>query len=133
MKVLIPTEDCLTIAQNFDKANSFRLMTIINGCIKEDSFITSSVNLRDKYPFGLKELGEIDMANEKEPNTADKSKINNTDLFVVLAGSVSKETEKILLRTKYEVFHTSEINIINALNVYINEKVKKESDYCCQP
>ena len=45
MKILIPTYDCLTIAPNFANASSFRLQTIINGSIKEDSFITLSISI----------------------------------------------------------------------------------------
>jgi hypothetical protein len=125
MKILIATDDCLTIASDFDKANSFRLLKIINGAIKEDSFLTPSIKSTNKYPFGLKELGEI--------NPADKNGIEQSDRVIVLASLFSKKTEKTLLKTKYEVFYTSEVNIINALNVYIKEMVAMESDYCCQP
>lgn len=125
MKILIPTDDCLTIASDFDKANSFRLLTIINGAIKEDSFITSSINLINEYPFGLKELGEI--------NLTEKKGMEQSDRVIVFASSFSKETQKTLLKTKYEVFYTGEINIINALNGYAKELAAMESDYCCQP
>jgi hypothetical protein len=125
MKILIPTDDSLTIASAIDKAKSFRLLTIINGAIKEDALIPASTNLTDKYPFGLKELGEINLAGKVEVDLSDK--------VIVLASSSSKEAEKTLLRTKYAVFFTSEINIINALNVYIRNMESTESDYCCQP
>jgi predicted Fe-Mo cluster-binding NifX family protein len=39
MKILMPTNDCLTIAPDFENAKAFRLLTIMNGSIKEDSFI----------------------------------------------------------------------------------------------
>jgi hypothetical protein len=133
MKILIPTDDCLTISRDFDKAVSFRFLTIVNGTIQKDSFITPSADLRSKYPLGLKDLGEIITTDEKiQDNTEGKS----TDILnrcIVFASSVSKESEKVLHKMQYEVFYTGETNIINALNLYIRDMATMESDYCCHP
>lgn len=133
MKILIPTNDCLTIAPDFKKAKAFRLLTIINGSVKEDSFITPSVNLRDKYPFGLKELGKNTLPEKNIPDTTklkDKNKLSN-QIAIVLG--ISGESEKNLKMINFEVFHTEETNIINALTSYLKNHAKMESDYCCYP
>jgi hypothetical protein len=133
MKILIPSDDCLTIASNFDKAKTFRLLTIINGSIKEDSFITSSINLRDKYPFGLKELGDITRPVGNVLYIPDLKSVNKLNRQIVFTSSISEEAEKNLQEIHYEVFYTKETNIINALTFYLKNFVTMESDYCCCP
>ena len=133
MKILIPTNDCLTIAPNFDNATAFRLLTIINGSIKEDSFITVSNDLREKYPFGLKELGDNALPEENILNIVDLKNKNKLSRQIVFASAISGEAEKNLQKIHYEVFYTKETNIINALTFYLKNMVTMESDYCCCP
>jgi hypothetical protein len=43
------------------------------------------------------------------------------------------QTERALENMGYEIFHTGETNIINALLHYLNLSAMKESNYCCCP
>ena len=133
MKILIPTNDCLTVAPVFEDSNSFRLLTIINGAIKEDSLITASDDLRDKYPFGLKELRDIESKKNSILNTSGLKNKNILVRQVAITLEISAEAEKNLQKINYEVFHTKETNIINALTSYLKNHAKMESDYCCCP
>jgi predicted Fe-Mo cluster-binding NifX family protein len=133
MKILIPSNDCLTIAPNFDNAKTFRLLTIINGSVKEDSFITSSVDLRKKYPFGLKELGDSTTLEVNIPDVLILKNKNKLNLQIAIIIGISADAEKKLQKISYEVFHTKETNIINAVTSYLKNQGKMESDYCCYP
>jgi hypothetical protein len=122
MKILMPSNDCLTIALDFDNARAFRLLTIINGLIKEDSFITASNDIRDQVLM--------------EDDNPDRSNLKNTDKLnrkMVIASAISIKTEKSLCQKNYEVFHTEETNIFNALISYLKTNLTMESDYCCYP
>jgi hypothetical protein len=133
MKVLIPTNDGLTIAPDFEKASAFRFLTIINGSIKEDSFITVANDLRDKYPFGLKELRDKALPEENILNTPNLKNKNKLNRQIAITLEISIEAEKNLQKINYEVFHTEETNIINALTSYMKNHETMESDYCCSP
>lgn len=133
MKILIPTDDYLTIAPSFDKAQTFRLLTIINGSVKEDSFIASSGNMRDKYPLVLKEPGDNNLLGGEAQKIIDQGSTDKSDRHIVLASKVSTEAVKGLQKIQYEVFYTRETNIINALTSFIQEMATMESDYCCSP
>jgi predicted Fe-Mo cluster-binding NifX family protein len=133
MKILIPSDDCLTIAPDFENAKAFRLLTIINGLIKEDSFITASNDLRDKYPFGLKELKDNFLPEWNNPDTSNQKNKDKLNLQIVITSGISREAEKNLQKINYEVFHTDEKNIFNALISYIKNHAAMESDYCCCP
>ena len=133
MKILIPTNDCLTIAPDFENAKTFRLLTIVNGSIKEDSFITVVNELRDKYPFGLKELRDNALPEENILDTVNLKIENKFNRQIAIVSGISRESEKNLQKINYEVFHTKETNIINALNSYMKNHATMESDYCCCP
>jgi predicted Fe-Mo cluster-binding NifX family protein len=133
MKILIPAYDCLTIAPNFDNASSFRLQTIINGSIKEDSFITSSVNLREKYPFGLKELRDKVLPEANSLNTTNLKNKEKLSQQIVITSGISIEAEKNLQKINFEVFHTEETNFFNALISYMKNHATMESDYYSCP
>lgn len=133
MKILIPTNDCLTRATDFENAKAFRLLTIINGLINEDSFIIITDDLRDKYPFGIKELKDNALPEENIINAVNLKNKNKLNLQIAIVSGISSESEKNLQKINYEVFHTEETNIINALNSYMKNHVTMESDYCCSP
>lgn len=133
MEMLIPTNDCLTVAPDFENAIAFRLLTIINGSIKEDSFITVANELRDKYPFGLKELRDNALPEENILNTINLKNKNKLNRQIAIVSGISSESEKNLQKINYEVFHTEETNIINALTSYVKNHTTMESDYCCCP
>jgi hypothetical protein len=133
MKILIPSNDCLTIAPDFENAKAFRLLTIINGSVKEDSFVTVSDDLKDKYPFGLKELVALVVPEVNIPDTANLKSKNKSNMQIAITLRISNETEKNLQKINYEVFRTEESNIINALTSYIKNHEMMESDFCCSP
>lgn len=129
----MPSNDYLTIAPNFENAKAFRLFTVINGLIKEDSFIFPSNDLIDKYPFGLKELRDKVVPDEDSPNMANLNSEDKLNRNIVIASGISIETEKNLQKIKYKVFHTEETNIFNAVYFFLKDNAAMESDYCCCP
>lgn len=122
MKILIPSNDCLTLAPDYENAKAFRLVTIINGLIKEDSFITASNDVRDQV-----------LAEEDSLNTNHLKNMNKLNRKIVITSGISIEAEKNLQKKNYEVFHTEETNIFNALISYLKNHATMESDYCCCP
>jgi predicted Fe-Mo cluster-binding NifX family protein len=133
MKILMPTNDCLTIAPDFENAKAFRLLTIINGSIKEDSFVTVEDDLRNKYPFGLKDLRDNGLVKINILNTPNLKNKNKLNIQIAIVSGISSESEKNLQKINYEVFHTEETNIFNALISYMKNHATMESDYCCCP
>ena len=129
----MPSNDCLTIAPYLENAKAFRLLMVINGLIKEDSFIFPSNDLRDKYPFGLKELSDKVVPNEDTLNNANLKSNDKLDRNIVIASGISIETEKNLQEINYKVFHTEETNIFNAVYFFLKDHAAMESDYCCCP
>jgi hypothetical protein len=133
MEVIIPTNDSINIAPEFEEASGFRLLTIINGSIKSDSLSVDKSNfVNNTFPF-LKDRKEI-----KEPdapeliNPANNSKNPLYQKFVIVS-NVSPESERKLNENNFIVLKTMEINIINAVMHHIERITTKESDYCCNP
>jgi hypothetical protein len=133
MKVLIPTDDCLTIAPDFDRAKKFRLITIINGYVREDTFITSSFSSGQKRAFGLNGQGENTLPEVDIKDGTDPGHIDEFNCRIAIIQEISSEAEKSLQKINYEVIHSEETNIINALTSYMKNHATKESDYCCSP
>jgi predicted Fe-Mo cluster-binding NifX family protein len=128
MRIIIPTDDRLTIAPDFERAKSYMMMTIMNGRINEEYCISVNKDLRDKYPFGLEEL--------KNENSSNPASLKGEDIFnmqIALTLSLSHEAEGNLRKLNYQVFHTEEKNIINALASFLRDQAVIESDYCCCP
>jgi predicted Fe-Mo cluster-binding NifX family protein len=126
MRVLIPTNDGINISPDFDRATSFRFLTVINGSIKEDQFMNSS-DIEEK---GLRIIQDRIF---KENLSARTNKIDPELRQVVITREISKESETSLLQNKYMVFHSGEVNIINAIITYLKDCATNESDYLCCP
>jgi hypothetical protein len=126
MRVLIPTNDGINISPDFDRATSFRFLTVINGSIKEDQFMNSS----DSEEKGLRIIQDRIL---KENLSARSNKIDPGLRQVVITREISKDSETSLLKNKYMVFHSGEVNIINAIITYLKDYATHESDYLCCP
>jgi predicted Fe-Mo cluster-binding NifX family protein len=126
MRILIPTSDGINISPDFDRATSFRFFTFINGSVKEDQFICSS----DIKEIGLSVIqGRI----LKENLSARTIKIDPGLRQVVITREISKDSETILMKNDFMVFHSGEVNIINAIITYLKDFATYESDYLCCP
>jgi predicted Fe-Mo cluster-binding NifX family protein len=126
MKVLIPTNDGINISPDFDRATSFRFLTVINGAIKEDQFMNSSDS--DK-----KGLHIIQDKMFKENFSAVDNNVGPELRQIVITRKISKNSETSLQENKYMVFHSGEVNIINAIITYLKDYAIHESDYICCP
>lgn len=113
IQILIPTNDNITVAPNFEKASAYRMVTTFNGLVKDDKFIRVENSYNNKSAFGIDVYGD----NKKEQ--------------VALLLNISSEAEKTLQNLNFKVYHTQETNIINALNSFV--KSYAECDYCCCP
>jgi len=132
MEILIPTDDGLTIAPDFENASAFRFLTIINGVIKEDAIRSVTNDDRDNFHFDLKDgCGSADSTGIN--NDSDQSTKDPLYRQIIITRGISPETEKNLQIINYEVFHTQETNIINALISYLKNFAIMESNYCCCP
>lgn len=126
MRVLIPTNDGINISPDFDRATSFRFLAIINGSVKEELIMNSSDNKE-------KGLHIIQDKMIKENLSGATCNVDPELRQIVITRDISKNSEASLLRNKYLVYHSGEVNIINAINAYLKEYATHESDYLCCP
>jgi predicted Fe-Mo cluster-binding NifX family protein len=126
MRLLIPTNDGINISPDFEKATSFRFLTVINGSIKEDQLKNSS----KKSEKGL-HIIQDNIFKKKSLNKA--SYVDPEFRQIVITREISKESETSLQNYNCNVFHSCETNIINAINKYLKDYATRESDYCCCP
>lgn len=103
MEIIIPTNDGLAIAPDFENASSFRQLTVINGTVTEDSVQPAETigSLQDKQ--------------------------------IIITRGILPLTENRLKSGNFEIYLTPETNIINALMAYLKEFANMESNYCCCP
>lgn len=126
MKVIIPTNDGLTIAPDLNKATSLRCLTIINGSIKEDTLKPVSCDSNENQPFKIiagSGLNRSDIQETQNPLYQQ---------FVITTG-FTKETEKKLQKINFKLFTSPETNILNAIIIFLKNQKNQESDYCCEP
>lgn len=128
MKIIIPTNDSITIAPDFENAKSYRMMKIMNGRINEESCISVTNELRAKFPFGIEEL-----KNEYDPDNISLNGEDKLNQKIALTLGITDHAEDNLRKLNYVVFHTEERNIINALTSFLKNHTVIESDYCCCP
>jgi hypothetical protein len=114
MKILIPTVDGLSIAPDFESATAFRLLDVMNGEVRGDVIKPGAYRKSD---FILPAL----------------SGRESSDQHTVITRGIMAETEADLQKSEYEIFHTEEANIINALMFYLKNYAIRESNYCCCP
>jgi len=114
MEILIPTNDGLAIAPDFENASSVRLLTVINGMVREDAIRPVENIQKDLFP-------------------SDHSAGDPLSHQTVITRGILPGTERNLQKINCEVFHTQETNIINALNFYLKNVASMESNYCCCP
>ncbi len=115
INILIPTDDGLAIAPDFDQASSLRLLTVSNGIIKNDTIRAAS---------------QVDRLISTNPVFQNR---NPLDRPVIIARGISEETEESFRSDNCEVLHTRETNIVNALMSYLKNAAAAESNYCCCP
>lgn len=126
MKVIIPTNDGLTIAPDLNKASSLRCLTIINGSIKEDTLKSVPGDSNENLPYKI--IADSVLYNSDINNSIDPI----FQQFVITTGS-SKEVEKELHKINFKLFTSPENNITNAIIIFLKNQISLESDYCCAP
>jgi hypothetical protein len=126
MKVIIPTNDGLTIAPDLNKATSLRCLTIINGSIKEDTLKPISADSNENRPFKI--IAGLGL------NRSDIWE-NHNPLYqqFVITTEFTKEIEKKLQKINFKLFTSPETNILNAIIIFLRNQKNQESDYCCGP
>jgi heme oxygenase len=124
MILLIPTNDGINISTDFDKATSFRFLKVINGVIKEDQLMDSSERSEEDLPL----IQERVFKNSYKRYNSDPEMQQ-----IVITREISKASETSLLNLNFKVFHSGEINIINAIIKCLKDYATLESDYCCCP
>jgi hypothetical protein len=116
MILLFPTNDGLSVLSEFEKANAFRYLAVVNGHISLDEIRKIEPGNLDAF------LSVIEKNNTGPCNTA-----------TILTAGISKEVERIVQNHNIEVILTKETNITNAVMDYIKHFAISESDYCCCP
>ena len=112
MKIIIPTNDGLSISPDFESTSSYRFLKVVNGVVLEDTVEPVGSNHNSLLALGN---------NDRDP------------LYhqTLITREILPETERDLLRLEYEVVHTRETNIINAVMFYLKNLATMESNYCC--
>jgi predicted Fe-Mo cluster-binding NifX family protein len=104
MEIVIPTNDGSTIATDFEQASSYRFVTLTDGVVQKD--VTEAI----------------------APLTPDQK-----NQHLIMVRGISPESEKNLISMNYEIIHTQDPFIVNALFSYLKRFARMESNYCCCP
>jgi len=126
MKVIIPTNDGLTIAPDLNRATSLRCLTIINGSIKEDTLKPVNFDSNENWPIKIIAGSGFNRSDIPEPQ-------NPLYQQFIISTGVTKETEKKLQKINFKLFTSPEPNILNAIIIFLKNQKSRESDYCCEP
>jgi hypothetical protein len=127
MKIFIPTNDCLTIAPDINKAASLRCLTIINGSIEEDILKSVSFDSNENIPYRI--ISDSCLNSSETPGFTN----NPLNQHYVITTRLSKEVEKELQKINCKILTSAETNITNAIISFIKNLRNLESDYCCSP
>jgi hypothetical protein len=132
MNLLIPTNDGISIAPDFDEAHKFRILSVVNGSVDKDEIRILHQGIEKEFqsaavcPDSL-----IPFKNEMISQSGKKSDMKYH--YLIIANNISKETEKNLNENNFDVLLTTETNITNAIIYYLRYHSTSESDYCCCP
>jgi predicted Fe-Mo cluster-binding NifX family protein len=128
MNLLIPTNDGISIEPDFDHANKFRSLSVVNGSVESDELKEFEGGIENQLNIGS-------ILNNNSGKTVILSsggkQITSELHYIVIANNISKNTEKKLNENNFEVLLTSETNITNAILYYLRYHSVNESDYCC--
>jgi hypothetical protein len=133
MEMIIPTNDNINIAPEFEKTSGFRLLTILNGTIKSDSLsLDKNDFVKKMFPFLIVRKASEEPKGSEQVNPGN---ICENPLYqkYVLVSAISPESERKLSINSFIVLKSPEINIINAVMHQIERNTTIESDYCCNP
>ena len=132
MNLLIPTNDGIYIAPDFDEAHKFRFLSIVNGSVKKDEIRIINEGIEKEFQSGI--YGKTGTNSGKKEISLSKMKSRNPEFqYIVIANRISKKSEKKLNENNFEVLLTTETNITNAILYYLKYHATSESDYCCCP
>jgi hypothetical protein len=114
MIILVPTDDGISVASDFDKANAFRYMNILEGYVKVDE-------LRKK---------ETDAFDALFSNSGK----NGADCYgIIITQSIPGKSEEIIQKYNFDIYLTREHNISVAILDYLIRYLTVDSDHCCAP
>jgi hypothetical protein len=133
MELIIPTNDSLNIAQEFEKASGFRFLTIINGIIKSDSLTFDKSNFVNNTFSFLKERNGTEVTHILESTIHGNNSKDPLYQKILIVSSILPESEMLLGKNNFIILRTTEKNITNAVMNQIKSNVTNESDYCCCP
>jgi predicted Fe-Mo cluster-binding NifX family protein len=132
MNLLIPTDDGISIAPDFEHAHNFRVITVSNGSVTKDEIRVIKESVEKEFHQGI----SSNAVKDSGKTVKDFSRIHRSDTgnqYVVIANNISKKSEKKLHDNNFVFLPTMETNIINAIIHFIKYHMIQESDYCCFP
>lgn len=132
MNLLIPTNDGISIAKNFDDTNKFRLLSIINGSVALDEIRVIKDGVENEF-HPIKEIHPATISGKTGITTPAMKKEDVELQYIILANNISEKSEKKLCQNNFEVLLTRETNITNAIIYFLKYQTIHESDYCCCP
>ena len=132
MNLLIPTNDGISIASNFDQTHKFRLLSIVNGSVAMDEIRVIEDGVENEFHPDK----QIDTRTHTVGNgiTSPGLKKEDAELhYIILANNISEKSAKKLCQKNFEVLLTRETNITNAIIYFLKYHSINESEYCCSP
>jgi hypothetical protein len=117
MILAIPTNDGISIASGLMTAEKIRIMTIVNGVIKED--VNSNIENRAIEKLIALAGSQNRISGENEINLIIKSEDTGENLDA--------------LKRYFKILRSNDYLITNALINYLKKDYINESDYLCEP
>ncbi len=123
MKVFIPSDDEKNIAKHFGRALGFLIVELEEKNIKSKKYIKNDIT-NHNHSHG---------EHSHSSHNHDHSNIFRAleDCNTVIAGGMGRRLYDEFQEKNINVFISTEYNIDNALELFMNNKLENNSDVCC--
>lgn len=112
MKIAIPTNNLISIADDITKTSKIKVFHIEKNCITNEEIIDN--NLKNDY----KELPVF---------------YKNIQVTLIILNKINTQLEDELNKNSINVVCSKELLITNAITTYLKDSNLKESNFCCCP
>ncbi len=132
MKVAIPSNDNINISAHFGRSKGFVICEIDNGQVTKREYIQNSFTGHAQGSHHHHEHGHShEHGHEHQHSHAGIFKAIG-DCETVIAGGMGRRLYDDFMQKNIKVYVTREMNIDNAIALFINSELDNNSETCCQ-